>query len=135
MLGFPEKVLVIDDDALVRDVLVSALMSVAGVKVKACGSSNEALDLAPTFAPELILLDLKMPVKDGTAFLAEFQSKCEAHDVPIIFVTGAGDVEMKDEYKALGVIGVIHKPFKPKELIHHIRRIWSEKPGKVTREP
>ena len=122
MAGFPESIMVIDDDPAILEVEELALQRVGNIVIKTCEDCGKALTAAREgFVPDLILLDLKMPDRDGTVAVREFRAYDRLARVTIV---GALGVAMHDEYGVLGVIGVIHKPFKPSDLIMKIQKMW-----------
>ena len=127
MAGFPKKIFIIDDDEHIREITHQALQIAGDIDIKSCASCDEALGvLNEGAAPDLVLLDLKMPDKDGTDTIRELRKLDAVKGTPIIFVTGIQKVAMMDEYKALGVLGVIHKPFLPSKFVGHIQKMWQE---------
>ena len=76
--------------------------------------------------PELVLLDLKMPDMDGPSVLERMQLVEETKGMPVVFMTGVKDVEMIRDYKQLGVIGVIHKPFNIDTFLEDVAKIWQD---------
>jgi len=124
MSGFPEKILIIDDDHALLEVEELALKRFGDIEVQLCDSCDQAVTAIENFTPELILLDLKMPDKDGTEAVRELRKIEKISGTPIIFVTGEHRVIMQDDYKVLGVIGIIYKPFKPSDFITGIQDLW-----------
>lgn len=124
MAGFPENVLIVDDDEVLLEIEELALKRAGDIAVQACATCDQAVEVAGTFTPDLVLLDLKMPGKDGTDVVREFRKMERLADVPIIFVTGEHKLVMQDEYRTLGVLGIIYKPFKPSEFIMNIQKFW-----------
>lgn len=124
MAGFPERVLVVDDDETLLEVEELALRRVGDIEIQTCESCDHAVSVVEMFVPDLILLDLKMPDKDGTDAVREFRQVEKLANTPIVFVTGEDKVVMLDEYKKLGVLGVIHKPFKPSDFVMNIQKLW-----------
>ena len=118
--------MLIDDDDNLRGVITETLQARGNVSVMSCASCKRAIGVSRQFSPNLILLDLRMPGKDGTETLKALREIKALDNVPVIFVTGAHKVNMIDDYKKLGVIGVIHKPFTPSELKEYISGIWGE---------
>ena len=118
--------MLIDDDDNLRGVMTETLQARGNVSVLACSDCNNAISASDQFSPHLILLDLRMPGKDGPETLKNLRQVKSLSNTPVIFVTGAGKVNMIDDYKKLGVIGVIHKPFTPSELKEYISGIWGE---------
>jgi len=126
MTDLPGRIMLIDDDDTLREVMTETLQARGNVSVMPCADCSKAIDVADQFSPHLILLDLRMPGKDGPETLKLMRNVDALKETPVIFVTGAGKVQMVDDYKHLGVIGVIHKPFTPSELKEHISGIWTE---------
>tara|TARA_B100001093_G_C26532785_1_gene886725 strand:+ start:250 stop:630 length:381 start_codon:yes stop_codon:yes gene_type:complete len=89
--------------------------------VKSCEAALETLKV---FDPQLILLDLIMPEHDGPTTLSEIR-KIEGYETtPIVFLTGAKEVTMANDYTKLGVIGVIHKPVDPEHFVFRLLDFW-----------
>lgn len=126
MTDLPGRIMIIDDDDSLREVMTETLQARGNVTVAPCKDAYRAISAAEEFRPNLILLDLRMPGKDGPATLRDLREIAVLSDVPVIFVTGADKVHMQDEYRKLGVIGVIHKPFMPSELREYISGLWAE---------
>lgn len=64
----------------------------------------------------IVLLDIKMPVMDGVAFMRRRKEEGVALDVPVVLVTTEGDTELRAEAMSLGAADYLHKPFVPQEL-------------------
>jgi CheY-like chemotaxis protein len=121
------KILLVDDQRDIRSIVGLALGKIGKFEVQVCASGAEALLAAPEFSPDLLLLDLSMPVMDGLATLAGLRER--GIDAPAIFFTARlkpGDVE---RYRDLGVLGVIPKPFDPLKLGAQLREMWKEQPA------
>jgi signal transduction histidine kinase/DNA-binding response OmpR family regulator len=99
-------ILVIDDDANARDLLLRTLQS-DGHAVVTAESGAEGLDLARKIKPRLITLDVMMPGMDGWAVLKELKSDSELRDIPVIMVTIGGEKELGC---ALGAVEHVSKP-------------------------
>ena len=101
------KVLVVDDDVGVRDVL-SAYLTAAGYAVRAASNGREALDLLDGGErPDLFLLDLMMPVMGGVELISALRAKPGWAGNPIIVLTGTKGFSAAQ----LHVDAVLHKPF------------------------
>ena len=111
-------IFVVDDDAAVRDALKLLLRSV-GHAVETFGSAQEFLDACEDRAGCLVL-DIRMPGMSGL----ELQQKLnEKHSIlPIIFITGHGDVPMAVEAMQAGAVDFIQKPFRDQDLIDRINQ-------------
>ena len=119
----PERILCVEDDPDIRAVAELALTEVGGFTVAMCESGAEALETVDSFGPDLILLDVMMPGMDGPETLRALQDRPEGLPAPVIFLTARLQPDEIDEYRALGSIGVIAKPFDPMTLAEHIREL------------
>jgi two-component system, cell cycle response regulator len=113
------KVLVADDQKDIRDLVVGVLTE-AGYEVVQAANGEDALHLAKTEAPDLILLDIKMPRMEGTAVKARMNENSSLANIPVIFVTGNISVEDKVKGFHLGIDDYITKPFSLKELLARV---------------
>lgn len=75
--------------------------------------------------PSLILLDIKMPEKDGITFANELMAGDKNFDIPIVFVTGLEDSETRLKAQDMGAAGFVEKPFVPSELNRYIQELFS----------
>jgi CheY-like chemotaxis protein len=82
-----KRILIVDDEADFTAVTAMALEGIGRYKVRQENSATHALEAALEFRPELILLDIMMPDKDGGDVLADLQSRPETRDVPVVFLT------------------------------------------------
>lgn len=112
------KVLIVDDDRDLLDLMVFVL-SAEGFPVETATDGHEALDVVERQMPDLILLDMKMPVMNGWEFAAEFHRKYDRR-APIIVVTAAENAEKRAD--EIGATGWISKPFDVSQLVKIVRR-------------
>ncbi|MBR9872020.1 MAG: response regulator [Gammaproteobacteria bacterium] len=120
------KVLYVEDDADIRAIAELALQDVGGFSAKLCSSGAEAVEVAPDFQPDLILLDVMMPEMDGPETLKALRKLEATQTTPVIFMTARIQRTEIEEYLSLGALGVIPKPFDPMTLADEIRRIYQE---------
>jgi FixJ family two-component response regulator len=115
----PATVFVVDDDDAVRTSLRLLLKSV-GLPVETYGSAQEFLDAFDADRAGCLVLDIRMPGMSGL----ELQQKLnEIHAiVPIVFITGHGDVPMAVEAMQHGAVDFIQKPFRDQDLIDRINQ-------------
>ena len=117
-----KKILVVDDDQELLDELKDTL-SLNNYEVAAAGDSRQALDLAVKFNPDCIVLDLKMPVKNGFQLASEIRHLRGFEDIPIIAMSAF----FKDEYESLMKLSDIKKclkkPFAPKVILSEIESV------------
>jgi FixJ family two-component response regulator len=112
-------VFVVDDDASVRKSL-TRLISEAGYTVQAFASASEFLAREPSVGPSCLVLDVRMP---GVTGLDLQQTLAGAvHEIPIVFITGHGDVSMSVKAMKAGAVDFLTKPFEGKDLLDAIQR-------------
>ncbi len=112
----PVKILAIDDEPVIRDNIASYLED-SGFKVLQAGDGQEGLALFREQAPDLILLDLRMPGMDGLAFLETLQG--EASDTPVIVVSGTGVLQDAIEALRAGAHDFVTKPIIDMAVLEH----------------
>jgi len=117
------KVLLVDDEADIRLIAEISLSSLGGWEVLQAGSGREALELASRERPDLILLDVMMPGMDGMTTLQKLREQEHGRTTPVIFMTARVQKSEVDRLLALGVRGLIPKPFDPMTLPAEIRSI------------
>ena len=122
--GVLSKILYVEDEPNIQEVARMALEMVGGFTVTICSSGEEALATAPEFDPDLLLLDVMMPGMDGPTTLVELHKISALAAKPAIFMTAKVQPHEVAEYKELGAIDVIPKPFDPMTLSASIQEIW-----------
>jgi CheY-like chemotaxis protein len=113
------RVLHVDDEPDIREVVELSLGLDSDFVVKSCGSGKEAL--AAEWQPDFILLDVMMPVMDGPATLVRLRENAKTADIPVIFMTARAQAREVDRFRSLGAVGVIPKPFDPMTLAASVR--------------
>ena len=115
----PERVLFVDDDEDVRQAIGQTL-ELAGYAPTLCRAFIEATDhLNPAF-PGVVVTDIRMPGKDGFALLERIQKTDP--DIPVIVLTGEGDIPMAVRAMVDGAYDFLEKPCPPKRLIGSVAR-------------
>jgi CheY-like chemotaxis protein len=107
------RVLIVDDDDAIREVVQASLEMVAGWTVAAASSGVEALELATADPPDAIILDVMMPTMDGPTTFARLQADDRTRHVPVVLLTAKVQPAERRRWEALGVAGVLAKPFDP----------------------
>jgi CheY-like chemotaxis protein len=120
-----ERILLVEDDPDVQVVTEFALNSVGGFRVAVCGSAQTALEVAPAFAPDLILLDVMMAGTDGPGTLLALRAIPALAHIPVVFMTAKVQPHETARYRELGSLGVISKPFDPALLADTLRALWA----------
>jgi FixJ family two-component response regulator len=110
-------VIVIDDDAPTRETLSSLIRSV-GLRVELFGSAQEFLKSDRPDAPSCLVLDIRLPGTNGL----DLQAKLAGSNIriPIIFITGHGDIQMSVRAMKAGAVEFLTKPFRDQELLDAI---------------
>ena len=116
------RILHVDDDPLMRDVVELALGFDSEFMVMSCASGEEGLAAVPGWAPDLIILDVLMPGMDGPAMLARLREDPDTAKIPVIFITARAPAAERERLLALGAVAVIAKPFYPVKLAETVRR-------------
>jgi two-component system sensor histidine kinase/response regulator len=113
------RILVVDDQpANLR--AVSTLLTRHGYEVLTAGNGEDALALAGSQIPDLMLLDMMMPGMDGFELLAEIKLNPVLHRIPAIFLTAAQDRELLLRAFDSGAVDYVTKPFMPEELLARV---------------
>ena len=127
-----KKVLVVDDDSILRTVLKHTLEQ-QGYQVKAVSSGKEALAAFEQDVPDIIVSDVSMPEMDGFEFCRQLRSQPSGQLVPFIFLSAKTDLDHRVEGHSSGADDYLTKPFEMKELVAKMegllersRRIHSE---------
>lgn len=124
-----QRILMVEDDPDIQAVATMALEALGGFTVGVCSSGYEALDRAPTFGPDLILLDMMMPGLDGAGTLEALRALNAVREVPVVFLTARVQPDEVAAYEAMGAAGVLRKPFDPLTLAASVVEIWEECDG------
>lgn len=116
-------VMIIEDEMVLNDAYAQVLTS-AGIKLMRAYNGQEALDLLQDDTPDIILLDLRMPVMDGISFLKKIDPKATMPDTKIIVFSNYDDQKEIDEAFSLGAMHYMLKAWAtPDELIKLIREV------------
>jgi len=111
-------VFVVDDDASIRDALKSLIRSV-GLRVELFGSPREFLQGKRPDAPSCLVLDVRLPGESGLDLQREL-AEANVH-IPIIFITGHGDIPMSVRAMKAGAVEFLTKPFRDQDLLDAIQ--------------
>ena len=113
-----ELVLVIDDDASMREA-ISRLLHAIGLTVRTFGSAREFLGTRLPDIPACVVLDVRLPDLSGLDLQREMVER--GIHVPVIFITGHGDIQMSVQAMKAGAVEFLTKPFRDQELIDAVR--------------
>jgi two-component system C4-dicarboxylate transport response regulator DctD len=117
--GMLNSVIVVDDEAPIREA-VEQWLTLSGFKVQVFSRAEACLEQLPDAFPGVILSDVRMPGMDGLQLLAQLQTR--DRDLPVILLTGHGDVPMAVDAMRDGAYDFLEKPFTPERLLGSLRR-------------
>lgn len=115
------KILIVDDEPDVVSLIERTLTSDGFEVVKAFDGIG-ALDLVSTEKPDLVLLDLMMPMMSGYEVCQQIKSNPQTRDIPVVCLSSAHTPDARAHSLKAGAVELITKPFFPQELIAQIRR-------------
>ena len=122
-----QRILMVEDEPDIQTIARLALEAVGGFTVEICDSGNHALEVAPSWEPDLIMLDVMMPGIDGPTTLEKLREIPRLINVPVIFMTAKVQPQEVAMYKALGALDVVAKPFDPMTLADKVKAIWENR--------
>ena len=126
------RILLVDDDDSVREVARASLELVGGYQVATASSGEECLELSSASPPDAILLDVMMPGLDGPSTFARLRDQPQTAHVPVVFLTAKSQEADQRRLRALGVAGVIPKPFDPVKLAGELAQIVGWPPASAS---
>ena len=118
----PARILIVDDDPDIRDILRLTLAE-ENYEVIEAADGEEAIKAITTKSLDLVLLDYKIPKIDGREVCRQIKKDLLLSHLPIIMVTGKGDIDDKIGGIDAGADDYVVKPFEPKELLARIRMV------------
>ncbi|MDI7275996.1 MAG: response regulator [Anaerolineae bacterium] len=123
----PKRILVVDDDAGIRAALKLRLERDSLV-VRTAVDGDEALRRVAEERPDLIILDLTLPRRDGLDVLAELKNSADTASIPVVILTGR--YRCKEEWPGSlsASVEVIGKPFSPRYLAERVRSLLAAQP-------
>lgn len=120
------NIILVEDDPDIQQIAKLALCSIGKFSVQIFSSGIDILEQASSLHPQLILLDVMMPNMDGPTTLSKLREIPHLATTPVIFLTAKVQSHELENYKKLGAIDVISKPFDPMTLSSSILDIWSK---------
>lgn len=108
------KLLIVDDEAILRDTIQDVLE--AQFEMLHASNGKEAIEISKKHQPDVIIMDVMMPVMSGVDACKILRTESSTRDIPILMITGVNTVEKRIELFDLGVDDFISKPFHNEEL-------------------
>jgi CheY-like chemotaxis protein len=121
------KLLLIDDEDDVRRIARLGLERIGKMEVTEATSADEGIRKAEQDAPDVILLDVMMPGRDGPSALEALQANPKTRDIPVIFLTAKALSSEVERLKSLGAAGILTKPFDPVKLPAEVKAVLDAK--------
>ncbi|MCM3905880.1 MAG: response regulator transcription factor [Pyrinomonadaceae bacterium] len=118
----PPMVIIVDDDQSFRTFL-ERLVGTVGLKALPFASAEEFLRTSPPDGPACLVLDVQMPGLSGLDLQRELAQA--GHQLPIVFITGHGDIPMSVQAMKAGAVGFLSKPFRNQDLLDAVREALS----------
>jgi two-component system, cell cycle response regulator DivK len=122
------RVLIVDDYPDARD-MYTEYLEFSGFEVIGAGNGMEALQLAIDSAPDIILMDLSLPVMDGWEATRRLKADKRTASIPVVALTGHALAGISEGAKQAGCDAFVTKPCLPEDLVKEIRRILDQQPS------
>lgn len=118
-----KRILVVDDEASIREVVALCLKRLGGWEVLTANSGQEALQQAHSEQPDAIVLDVMMPEMDGLTFLQHLRADPITQSIPVVLLTANRYLANPHLFPQLGVVLTIPKPFQSVDLVQQIAQV------------
>jgi CheY-like chemotaxis protein len=117
----PFRILHIDDDSDIREIVALSLGLDSALTLISCAGGADALATAAEWAPDLILCDVMMPGMDGPTMLARLRENPRTAKTPVVFMTARAGSNELEHLMSIGAVAVFTKPFDPMLLADMVR--------------
>ena len=117
-----KRILVVDDSRIFRH-LVSMHLEAAGYRIIAAENGAEAIKRAISEQPDLIVLDIQMPVMDGAQALAALKAREDTRDIPVLIITTLGRKEDERLLRQGGASGFLSKPIRERQVLKQVQML------------
>lgn len=118
------KILCIDDDTDILEIVKVSLEVFGGYELLTCSRGSDGISQAATWQPDLIITDVMMPELDGIQTFQLLRENPATAKIPVFFMTARVESSQLTEYRALGAASVIEKPFDVTQLAAQIGDAW-----------
>ena len=116
------KILVVDDEIHIVQVIAIKLRN-NGFEVLTAENGVQALDIAKTQKPDLVITDYQMPVMTGLEFIEKLRQVADAAETPVIMLTARGFAIDEDRKNKLNIASLLSKPFSPREVLRCVEDV------------
>lgn len=114
------KILYVEDNEMQQQVVIMILKR-EGFEVRTAFNGQEGVDIAVEWLPDLILMDLMMPIMDGFQATEVLKKNPLTQDIPIVALTARHEADIPDRAKAVGMVDVVRKTHPPPVLVQAIQ--------------
>jgi len=121
--GSPIRVMAVDDSPITRKMVRKALEPEGFELVAEAGNGKEALDIYPNIRPDVITMDVTMPIMDGLDAAGNIKKINPAQR--IIMLSAMGDADIKADAQSRGITDFCTKPFKPQEMVDKVLEVYN----------
>jgi signal transduction histidine kinase/ActR/RegA family two-component response regulator len=121
----PRRRILIADDVTANRQLLVAMLEPLGFATAEAVDGQDALDQLPTFMPDLVLMDLAMPVLDGLDAIRTLRADARTKDLPVIAITANASAQHREQALAAGASDFIPKPFERDDLLGKLGRLMA----------
>lgn len=116
------KIAIIEDDPVISQ-MYRMKFEADGFEVEVAGNGNDGIKIAKSFAPDIILLDLQMPVMTGDEALEKIRAEDWGKDIPVMILTNLGEEEAPKILKDLNVSSYIVKAaLTPRQVVERVKK-------------
>ncbi|HNX75697.1 MAG TPA: response regulator [Candidatus Rifleibacterium sp.] len=127
MTEISEKTILVIDDEEAIVLLLETMLDIYGFRCVSCFSPRQAMAMAISSKPDLIILDIAMPEVDGYEICVNLKNEPATREIPVIMVTALALAQDKKKGLECGADGFIFKPFDPIFVISEIERLLKQK--------
>jgi CheY-like chemotaxis protein len=117
-----KRILIVDDDAQIREVF-GALLEATGYQVQTAEHALAAVASIVRASPDVILVDIRMPIVDGIELVRELKTHPDSRNIPVIAVTGHDSQETREAALKAGCVHYFAKPVDPQGLLRQIAQV------------
>jgi CheY-like chemotaxis protein len=118
-----KRILVIDEEAITREILRTCLSHLGGWQILTAGSVSEGLLIAEQEYPDAIIIDVLKPGFNGATFLNKMRQTASLQSIPVVILSEGAHLIHPEDLPRLGVVVAIAKPFDPKTLTQYIAEL------------
>ncbi|MCB9542088.1 MAG: response regulator [bacterium] len=123
-----KSILLVEDEAHVRQ-MVARLLTKHDYEVREAVDGLDGLRVLEDYRPDLIIVDVMMPILDGLTFTKALKNRRETRSIPVIFLTAKSDPHSMIEGINVGAKFYVTKPFQIEDIIGKVRRVLEERGG------